>query len=68
MVSREGDCVTIRIAYFEARPGKKDTDSNYDVELADGESIVSVEQVLDGGYNTDWHRVYISSPNENSNG
>jgi hypothetical protein len=52
----------IRIAYFEALNGADDTTKDYDVELNEGETIVSVEAVLDGGYHTNWHRVYIQVP------
>lgn len=49
----------IRFAYFEALAGEDDISTAYDVELNEGETIASVERCLDGGYNTDWYRVYI---------
>lgn len=51
----------IRIAYFEAQPGQDDVSTAYDVDLAEGERVISVERVLDGGYNTDWYRVFIEA-------
>lgn len=52
----------IRIAYFEAKSGAEDTSVAYDVELEEGETIIAAEACLDGGYHTNWHRVYILVP------
>lgn len=53
----------VRFAYFKALPGKEDITTDYDVDLNEGETIISVEQCLvDGGYSSDWYRVYIQVP------
>lgn len=48
----------IRIDYFQTDDAK----TEYEIALKDGESIISIERCLDGGYNTDTYCVFISVP------